>query len=255
APDFFGKQYLLLQQSYYSTSIGKMTGGYTLTIDEKSEDVFSHDLAGSWKASIAETYISAYGEYLLTDGKMGNSVLNLTRNFGHKVLVNLDYRVVLQKNWIIDAEDDVYFTGHAYDVFRLGAFYELSQKLALEFSSLSTAYKNDSYYNTYLELISKVGGLGVVYVNTPHGSEINLSAKASYSLFKDALNLEAGYNYITEEISFDETENASGSGSYFGLKYHILNGLNVRLNYYKMDSPQFNSNSRLLLKLNYRLSI
>jgi|GEM_PF-3499380 len=250
APDFFGRQYLLLQQALPFS----VTAAYTLITDEEAAETYNHILAASWRGSAAGFRISGYGEFRATEGKLGNSYLNLSRELSDQLLLNIDYRTVLQQDWVLDADDDVYFSGNAYDVLRLGAYYELNSKLGFEVSQLLTLYKNDTYANTFLEVLLPYGGAGIVFLKTPEGSETDLSLKLNHTFFKH-LRVEAGYNYITEDLGVDGLDNATATGSFFGADYRLLHSLSTGLRVYQMDSPQFDSYTRALFKLNYRLSL
>ncbi len=254
APDFYGRQYIVLRQGIPVGSLGSLSGEFTYILDHDAAEAYQRILAATWRSHLAGFAVHAYGEYRMTDSKLGNSVLSLTRAFGSKLLVNADYRTVLQRDFVIDPENDLYFSGSTYDVLRAGAFYELNHKFGLEVSQLTTFYEEEVWSNTTLQLVGReFGGIGLAYVLNPDGRELEMSARLAHSFF-EKLKVEAGLNYITEASTFED-ESLNGTGTYLGATYKVLKGLDAGLKIFQMQSPQFDSRTRALFNLNYRVSL
>jgi len=258
APEFYGWQFLSVNQCVNLTKLGKTSLNYTMKIDGDGKEDPEHIAGLTWNGKFNGLRVKLNSQYLLTDERFGDGYLIVSKPVNEKTYISGEYRMIAQRDWLINPDEDISITGLAYDQIRIGAYYELNSKLGVEITEFLTLLPEESYSSTFLEAVFPYGAAGLVYVSSEEEKNIEFSARLHTTLWKK-LKLEGGFNYLSDEFTghYDGTEEltATGFGTYAGLNVKILKGLNMGARIYQMKSPNFDSHIRGTLNLSYRVAL
>jgi outer membrane protein assembly factor BamB len=258
APDFYGWQFLSVNQCINLAKLGKTSLNYTMKIDGDGKEDPNHIAGLTWSGKFNGLRVKLNTQYLITDERFGDGYLIVSKPVNDKIYVSGEYRMIAMRDWLINPKEDISITGMAYDQLRVGAFYELNSKIGVEITEFLTLLPEESYSSTFLEAVFPYGAAGLVYINSEEESNLEFSARLHTTLWKK-LKIEGGFNYLSDEFTGhyegNEELTATGFGTYAGLNAKILKGLNAGARIYQMQSPNFDNHIRATFNLSYRVAL